>query len=504
MSSRTINSKNNIYSGIIYQIINVLLNIISRRIFILVFGANILGVNGVLQNVIAMLSLTELGIGIAISQSLYAPLAKGNYDQVNSIMHLYSKLYRIIGVIVAIIGICIFPILKYVVNTNVNNSTVYCAYILMLFDTSASYCFAYRQNLLIANQKKYIINIILTVSVIILNGIQIVAMLMASSYILFLSIKLLWDIGQNIFIYLYTGKKHSFINQSCKPVDKEYKMKLVTNVKALLIANISTYMIFSTDNIVLSVVCGTIAVGLYSNYAMIITSVKGMISQIFQGITASLGNYVVEKEKDETLKLFYNIYFINYWIATFCATCLFVLLNRFINLWIGENYILDMGVVALLVWNFYSDMMRSTIEVVRNATGLYSPYPFFKYWMLLEAVINISVSVVLGYKIGIYGVFIGTAISGIVSCYIIPKDVFRFIFDESSKKFYCKYIYYQIQSIIVIFSTWAIANIVNLPNKIVEFVIAIIISVVLPNIIIILFNFRKTEFKYVFNRFLRK
>ncbi len=504
MKSRIQSSFRNIYSGILLQVLNILLNIITRRFFVITFGIEILGLNGVMINIISMLSLTELGIGIAISQSLYEPLALKNDKQVACIMRLYAKFYHAIGFIILLIGICMLPVLKNIIDINRSEQYVYSVYGLFLLDSVLSYFFSYRQNILVANQEKYILNILFICSYIGQNIMQILAMIFCGEYLIYLLIKLFCNLFQNMIVYIMTNVKYPYLQKKTEKLDKKYKKNIINNAKALVLANISTYIIFGTDNIILSLISGTVIVGLYSNYSMIITAVKNLISQIFQGITASYGNYLISHCLDDAYILFKNIYFVNFWIATFCSTALMGLISSFISLWIGEEYILSCFIVGVLIWNFYSDMMRSSVELVRNAYGLYSPYPFFKYWIFIEAIINIIFSLLLGYWIGIIGVFIGTAISAFISCYVMPWNLYKYVFKRSSKQFYKDYMKYQAKSVFIVLIVYYLCNIINIQNIYFEFILKILVVIIVPNFMLFIFSRNSNEFQFLKNILLKR
>ncbi|MGB4660792.1 MAG: oligosaccharide flippase family protein [Mobilitalea sp.] len=507
MKSRIVSSIKNIYTGIILQIVTILLSIITRKIFVNHFGIEILGINGILTNVISMLNLVEMGIGIAISQSLYKPLAQKNHEQVNEIMHLFAHMYKIIALIVSALGIILFPFLHLIVKTNISMRYVYIAYLMLLMDTVLSYFLSYRRNILLADQKKYKINNVTLYGTIALNILQIIGTILTKSFLLFLFIKIVVNLIQNIYLYFYTNNKYKYLmDRPTTNLEKQTKLLIFNNIKALFVMNISTYLIFGTDNILLSIFAGTVAVGLYSNYSMVINSIKGLISQVFTGITASYGNFLFLDNLKEAHDVFLTLYFCNFWICTFCSVSLMVLLNPFIVIWIGNDYLLPLGVLVVLIWNFYADVMRSSTELVRAASGLYSPYRFFKYWIFVEAVANLVFSILLAgpLKLGIYGVFIGTMLSGFIATYVLPWNLYKYVFHKSSKIFYFKHIYYTLISIVITTVVYYLSNIVHIDNLYILFTTKILICLSVPNIIIVLIFHKTKEYQYIYLKIIKR
>ena len=157
--SRTDNSIRNIIFGLISQVIILFLNFISRTIFIKILGNEYLGINGLFSNILMILSLAELGIGNAIIYSMYKPLASNNREKVTAIMNLYKKIYNIIALAIFIIGLTIIPILKFIVNSNIEMKYIIIYYLLYLMNSVISYLFASKTAILNADQKMYIVKI---------------------------------------------------------------------------------------------------------------------------------------------------------------------------------------------------------------------------------------------------------------------------------------------------------------------------------------------------------
>lgn len=504
---RVKNSIKNIITGILLQFIVIILGIVSRKVFFDNLGVELLGVNGVLTNIISMLSLTELGVGIAISYSLYKPLAEGNYNQIKAIMNLYSKFYKFIAIAIGLIGLIILPFLSKIIKTEYSNEYIMMIFSIFLIDSIMSYFLSYRRNLLSADQKNYVLNRVTTIFSVSTTLIQILVMYITKNYILFILIKLVTGVIQNLVIFKITNKRYSFLKEKNEyKLDTEIKNKIILNVKSLFLANISNYCIFGTDNLLLSTFVGVTTVGIFSNYILIINSVKGLISQIFLGTTASYGNYLVSEEINKADEIFDVLYFVNFWISTFCAISLFILLNPFISIWLDSNMVLPITAVAIIVFNFYSDTMRSAIELVRSASGLYSPYPFFKYWIVIEAIVNLVVSIILAgpMKMGMFGIFLGTAISTAIATYVLPWNVYKYVFNRNSKKYYVKHFIYLITSLILVILTYSVSEFININNSYLSLIVKGMICIIIPNTLIVIFFSKTNEFKYVLKRFLKQ
>lgn len=500
---RTNNSIKNILSGISLQLITIFLGFISRKIFIDNMGVELLGINGMLTSILSMLSLVELGFGGAIYYSLYKPLAKQNINQVNATMNLYSKLYKGIGITIFILGIGLMPFLGNFVQTDISNSYVNTVYIIFLVDSVLSYFLAYRRNILSADQKSYVINNLSTVFSISTTLLQILVIVYTKNYILYLLIKIVLAFSQNLIIYFITNKQYPYLKEKViEPLDKHVKDEIIKNAKALCIVNLSVYCVFGTDNLLLSTFTGVSIVGLYSNYSLIISTINGLIGQVFEGIKASFGNFLVEKSIEEAHSIFNVLYFINFWITTFCAISLVTLLNPFIEIWLGKEMLLPISAIYIIVFNFYSRSMTQAIELVRNSAGLYSPYPFFKYWALIEGIVNLVVSVILAgpMKLGMFGIFLGTSISTFVTVFVLPWNVYKYVFNMSSRLYYINYIIYTTSSVLLAFITYSTANIFEVNNIFITFIIKCFVCLIVPNVLIAVLFRNTSEFNYLINK----
>ena len=134
--SRTAYVKKNIFYNYVSTIITSLFSIACRTIFVYTLGADYLGVSGLFTNVLGVLSFTELGIGAAIIFALYKPIAINDNEKVKSLLALYKKAYRLIAVIVSIIGLALIPFLDVLVKTEIPITEIrlyYCIFLFLLF-----------------------------------------------------------------------------------------------------------------------------------------------------------------------------------------------------------------------------------------------------------------------------------------------------------------------------------------------------------------------------------
>ena len=427
MAARRKNVFFNIGSGLISNIIRCLFTFITRTIFIYCLGKEALGLNGLFTNILTMLSLAELGIGTAISFSLYKPLANNDNKNISALMSFYRKAYKSIGFVILCIGIILLPFLKYIISDINTIENIYWIYLLFLINTVSIYFISYKETLIIADQKKYKLTVIEIIGYIVLNVLQILFLLLTKNYIIYLVIQITVLFFQRIFMNKTISKIYLNIdfNSTEKISDSDSKI-IKKNIKAMMFHKVGDVCVNGTDNIIISSCIDLITVGLYSNYLTIINMLNSFTTMIFSNMTSSVGNLLVSESNEKKYTTFKLIDYGNFLVYGYCSVVLLCVFNSFINLWVGESYCLSQEVVLLIVISFYITGRRVSPSIIKQAAGLYDDD---KFTPIIQSIVNLFISIVLAKLIGLSGVIIGTIISSIVlpswqRPYLLYKKVF--------------------------------------------------------------------------------
>lgn len=491
---RIVNSIRNSSVGLVVHISIMILNFISRTYFVRLLGAEYLGINGLFTNIISMLNLAELGVGSAITYTLYKPLALGDKSKVATIMGVYKKIYYKICTVVLGIGIALIPFLNLFINGRYDKNIVL-IFLLFLIDTIISYFLGYKRTILEADQKIYILKLVNFVQQLASNILAIVILILTKNYVLYLLMRILVHILEDIFIIKVVENRYSYISYVTRTeFSLEEKKELSKNIKALFLHKIGGYFIFSTDNLIISKFISISTVGIFSNYTLIIESINGVIKQIINNISASYGNLIAKESHDKKFDIYNKIMFLNFWIGGVSAIALFCLINPFITLWIGNEYTFDMKIVIVMVINFYILSMRMSINIPRTTAGL-----FFndRYVCLIEAAINIITSIILVNKIGIIGVLLGTTITSISVQFItVPYLCYKHIFKRPLKEYYIRYFSYFMTTLVTAMITCFICSININSNSYINFLYKVVVCVIVPNVIFLCRYIKLEEFKY--------
>ncbi|MDU3526250.1 lipopolysaccharide biosynthesis protein [Clostridium sp.] len=479
------------------QVINIVLNFVSRTIFIWVLGSNYLGINGLFSNILSMLSLAELGIGNAIVYHMYKPLANKDNERLKSLMQLYKKAYIIIGVTVVFIGLSILPFFDYIIKDKPNITDLKLIYILFLINSACSYFFIYKSSLINADQKNYIITIKQQKYAFIQVILQIIFLILTKNYIIYLIVQIICTFLLNFSLSRKADELYPFLkSKKIESLDKKSKKEIFKHVMAMMSHKIGGAVVNGTDNILISSFVGIYWVGLYSNYILITSTINRVINQIFSSITSSVGNLNAIESKEKSYKIYKRLFFMNFWLYGFSSVCLLILMNPFIELWIGNEFILDKKVILVLIINFYISGMRQTTITFNTTLGLFWN-DRFKPWA--EAAINLFFSILLANKFGLLGILLGTLISTIsTSLWVDPYILYKHGFKKSPSLYAKKYFKYSLMIILTCIITYFITSLI-VGNGYVNFAIKLLICLFVPNIMFIILNYRKEEYKFFLN-----
>lgn len=497
--SRTSNSILNIIAAVSGQGISIIVSFITRIIFISKLGELYLGVNSLFTNIVGLLSLAELGVGTAINYSLYKPLAENDEPKIKSLMDLYRKIYSIIGCIILFVGIILMPFLNIFMKASETDAVPNTKFIFFLFtlNTGISYFYSYKRALIISDQKRYIATIYRYVFYVLMNILQIIILILTQNFILYLVIMLICTVSENICVSIKADKMYPFLKD--KNIDS-LESTVITDIKkntlALMYHKIGSTVVNSTDNILISKIIGIVAVGLYSNYLLITNALNVVIAQLFMALTASIGNMGATESKEKSLNIFYKIFFVNFWIVSIISCSVYCNVNILVETWFGANMLLDKNVLICIVINFYIYQIRRTVLTYRDAYGLFWQD---RYKALIEAILNIIISIILGYKLGLIGIFLGTIISSVgVSLWVEPYVLFKYGFFKELKIYFVRLVIYTIITFIASIICDVIISNIGL-HGFVGFLLGVTICVLLVSLAICVIFFKSEEFKFVMN-----
>lgn len=461
-----------------------------RTIIINVLGKEYLGLNNLFTSILNVLSLAELGVGQAMVYHMYRPIADQNSSVINALLNMYKKIYRIIGIVILVVGLLLLPFLQYLIAGDIEFINVKLIYVIFLIDTVFSYfLFAYKSSLLQAHQRADIISNVNSICTLVLNGIQIVILLIFKDYYCYIIMKPLFTLLNNVLINITTNK----IYPEYKPFGKvtlEIKKEIYKKTGALLGHKIGQTVIASTDSLVISSFLGLGILAIYSNYYYIVFSVVSITAILFNGMLAGIGNKLITCSIEENYKLFKNINFMISWLVTWCSTCLLCLIQPFMEFWMGSGMLLDYSSIILIIIYYYTWQFRTTGLYFKDAAGMWNEDLLKPY---VGAVLNLTANIILVKVIGINGIFISTIMSMVLVYF--PWETYV-IFNKMFKKSCLRYLILQIHFLCVTVLIWVVSYLLCqlvVIDGFLGIIIKGIICVFVPNILFIVIHIRKKE-----------
>ena len=474
--------------------ITMIFTFVTQAMLVKILGIEYSGANGLFTNILTMLSVAELGIGMAIIFKLYEPLSKNNKEEIKSWMHFYKISYRYVALFVFVIGITLIPFIPMIIGQTYIKENLYLLYFISLLDIVLSYIMTYKRSLLYADQKNYIINIVHIAYVALMNICQILIICFTHNYLYFLLIKLIYRLLENIIINTYVNKHYNYIKEKAIPISKAERKDIIERIKAIFIQKVSFVINKGIDNITISLFLGVAAVGYYTNYNLVATTLCGIIYQMISSFMASIGNLLTEKNKEKSYSIYKSINLLNSSLTTICIAGFICCIDPFIKIWLGNDYILPLTITISFGIYIYADSIRRSITIYKEAAGICKED---KYVYIVMALINLILSIALCKSIGTPGVILGTAISYLyLIFYSYPKYIFKKVFNKPMNKYYKEKIKFIGIIILITTISYTICNFINYGN-IFNFICYGAISLIVSITIIILIYRNTNEFNYL-------
>ena len=417
--------------NMIFYFLILILSFFSRKIFLDTLGADFIGFTGTLQNILTWFNIAELGISTAIGYLLYAPLLQKDQSKINEIISVLGYLYRRIGKIILLIGTTVSLFLPLIFpNTGFNLLLVYFAYYSFLTSSLIGYFCNYKQTLLGADQRNYVITAYY-------QGINIVKVLIQLGFAYYTRNYYLWILIELFFGIIYSFVLNWKINQTYPWLCSEVKQgrllfkkypEVMRHTKHLFVQRISAAVQWHSIPFLTYAFCNLQTVAFYGNYTIITDKLSQFVNTFLGSTSAGVGNLIAEGNKTKILKVFWELLCFRYFVGGTIAFCLFMLMNPFIGLWLGQEYILSKTILCLIVANVFISYTRDSVMQFLYGYGL-----FRDVWAsIAEIIINLSISCVAGYHWGLSGILIGGIISPLLIVYVWkPYFLFREGFKES-------------------------------------------------------------------------
>lgn len=504
-NSRTKNTIKNIAVIVVMQILSFVYSLISKRLFLNEFSLSIYGVVDLFSSFFNSLMLLEMGFGTILIYNLYKPVAENNIVGIRKQLSVFKTIYFYISIIILSISLVALPFLYDIFNISYHDKLlIYEVYLSNIVYILFKYHFLNKTSIFDAGQYKYVSNII-TIAV---------------DFIVFVLKVLSVIVFNNLYLYMFAqlflpSTSYWFMS---KVIDKKYDVKdikratfkevlesgALSQCRKYIYATIYSLVFSSMDNIIISMVLSTDAVAYTSNYYSLISTGWMAAVTVMSSIRGVLADYTNNvKDIDSRKDVFDLISSFNFIISSLLIVGFACLLDDFIALWVGSEYLIERNIMlALLI----SKTMDNLFEPINSMTVI-EGYIFREKWnLIISALTNLILTIIFLYKFGLVGAYYATIIALIFKWagkfYYVLSGVFKkYKFDIIKR--YLIYIAFIGVEIYLIghFASLVIPHVNSLVLFIYKFLIVVAI-VCLINGITILFN--KGTRDYIKHTLLRK
>lgn len=490
---RSKNASRNIKFGVILKLYQIICPFIIRTAMIHLLGMEYVGLNSLFNSILQVLNLTELGVGTAMVFSMYKPIAEEDYDKICKLMQMYKVYYRIIGVVIAAVGLAITPVVPKLISSDsqIPLNIIYLYWMNLAYTVLSYWLFAYKSSILQAHQRTDVTSKVTLVANTCTYILQFLLLLLFKDYYLYLLGMLLGQAMNNILTAFMADKMYPQYKAGGRLPKNEVK-EINQRVRDLFTAKVGGVIQNSADSIVISAFLGLTLLAKYNNYYYIMNSVFGFIIILFNSCMAGIGNSLVVETKEKNYQDLKKISLLTEWVAGFCACCLLCLYQPFMKIWVGEDNLLEMGVVICISVYLYIIVTNQVLCLYKDAAGIWRKD---RYRPLITALVNLLLNLASVKILGLYGVVLSTVVSMlIVGMPWLIRNLFSELFHRHSLEFVRLLFYYFLTTVIASAATYFLCHFID-DLGLITFVIKVVICMTIPNVVFVVSFRRKQEFK---------
>lgn len=423
--SRTKMSLINARVSLVYYVILLFIGFFSRKVFYEYLGSEILGLNTTASNILGVLNLAELGVGTSVSYFLFKPLFDDNQDRISKIICFQGWIYRKIAYVIIVFSILLMMFFPLIFEKSpLPLFYAYATFCTLLFCSLLGYFVNYRQILLAADQKNYKIQRVMQSTVIVTRIVQIYGISHCSyPFALWVSTEIVNAICQAFLLNRTIRKEYPWLNDSVSQGKRYFKEmpEIFVKTKQVFYHKIASIVLQKSSPIILYAFTSLTIVAYYGNYIVTVCQVATVISIVFSSSSAAVGNLVASNDKDRMIRVFWELFDSRFCVALIAMIACYILTNPFITIWLGEKYLLSDTFLIIFIAIQFIMIVRTTVDTFISAHGLFQDI----YAPLVEAAINIGLSILFGLMFGIEGIMLGV-LSSLIIVVCIWKPYFLF------------------------------------------------------------------------------
>ena len=381
------------------------MGLIIPRLIIANYGSEANGLLSSVNNIFTYIALIEAGIGTAAAQGLYKPISENDRDKISEIVvatqNYYHRLIKWYALAVLVFA-SIYPLI-------IQSDFSYLLVFGIIFVQGISHIFTYYFastliNLLTADGREYVSQIVGLIVFVLNSILKIILLAIGSNLIIVQCGYLFVNLFQILIYKWYINKKYSWLNWGATP-----EIKVFAKRKHFLLNGVAWTVFNATDTIILSIICGLVASSIYSVYNLVFANLNMIITIMYSSSYFLLGQ-MYHRDKEKYLELHDGMESLTSVVMFSLLSVAYLLIIPFIKLY--TNGISDVQYV-----DKYLPILFCLVQIFSNCRLLSGnlinicnqPQIMNKH-SIIEVSVNIIISLILAYVIGIYGVLMGTII----------------------------------------------------------------------------------------------
>lgn len=431
--------KKEIIISFLFMIVISVLGFVQNKYFVQYMGMEVLGMMKLFSQLLAYINIIEMGVGGASAYALYKPLAEKDYNKTSIILCTMESIYNKIAIIIFLLGIVSMPLMKFFIDTINFTYEIYFYWILYISNTVLTYFFIKYQILFTANQEYLYVKTIQSINTIVFKILQIFFIIKYHSFYIYIMLLIGDTLLQFVFFFFHYKKNYLYIKKT-----KEKYSEIKKDIKNIFWHRVGGLVVFNTDLILISKFVSLEAVGIYASYQMILQIIETIIGILKSVLTPKIGKFISQNKKEDIYVSFKELNILFILLSIFFSHIAYVLIDKFVNLWLGKEFILSSLTTKLIFINLFISIFRKNLDMYKDGSGFFDDIKSPLY----ESFINLFVSIILGMRMGLDGIIIGTIVSNVIVILIYrPILVFKRCFNKNWKEYIKIYTNYLLLSV---------------------------------------------------------
>jgi len=425
----------NIVVGIIFKLIILILAMLTKVYVVKYLGNEANGLFSLYTSILGFITLANLGVGVAITFSMYKPIVENDTDSISALYYLYRKFYLIVMFVILAIGLALTPFVPTLAKGSSEKTLIYQTYITFLLSVAITYLFGHKITLINAYKDNYITTTITSLALIFEGIVQIIVLIVTKNFLYFLLVRVLAYIIEGIIVEIVFRRKYKKRLNNNKLLNEDLKNEVVRNSGAKMYSEIGSKLISSFDGMIISFFVGVIALGKYSNYTIVIAGMVSLLNLLFTEITSILGHLRVKQSKATYYNYFKKTYAINFIVGIIFFLGYVSISHNIIEIMFSKDHVTTNFIMIVISFDYFLNFMRRTPSLFKRASGIIYED---RHRPLIEGIVNIILSIIFVQFLGVGGVLVGTIITRLTISYTYePHILFIVGFEKANaKEFY--------------------------------------------------------------------